>query len=254
MRPTAGATCDGVVRPGGLMLLLSELLGAQVRSSNGTVVGRLVDVVVELSGDQPSLRRIAVRRRRRVDRLVPWRRVATFEPGAVRLQDDVNDDESDSELESTELLLGRDVLDTQVIDVAGKRLARVADVILAATGDEVRVIAVDVSPAGVLRRLGMGRAVASATERDIAWSDLHLTSERGNGLQLSMPDAAVHRLGADELAAAVAHLPPAKGARVLDAVAPALATHIRERLPAEHHHRLHAVRPFARVRRRQHRR
>ena len=33
-------------------------------------------------------------------------------------------------LDADEILLGRDVLDTQVVDVVGQRLARVADVLL----------------------------------------------------------------------------------------------------------------------------
>ena len=46
------------------MLRLSELLGSEVLSSTGTVVGRLVDLTVELGEPSPTIARLAVGRRR----------------------------------------------------------------------------------------------------------------------------------------------------------------------------------------------
>jgi Mg/Co/Ni transporter MgtE len=102
-------------------------------------------------------------------------------------------------------------------------MIRAADVLLARDNDVVRAVAVDVSAAGVWRRLGLRRLAARADERVIDWRDIHLTSSRAHELQLTLPDAGMHRLGPTELAALVAHLPTAPAAEILGAVTPAAA-------------------------------
>ena len=87
------------------------------------------------------------------------------------------------------VLLVRDVLDTQIVDVVGQRLARVADVVLTPTADgHLELIGVEVGFGGVLRRLHL--PVLRSGEDVVVWSDLHLTSERGHAVQLATPRAA----------------------------------------------------------------
>ena len=50
--------------------------------------------------------------------------------------------------------LAEDLLDKQVIDTSGKRMVRVNDVMLKENGG-IKVSGIDVSFAGILRRLGM---------------------------------------------------------------------------------------------------
>ena len=109
--------------------------------------------------------------------------------------------------------MARDVLDTQVVDVAGQRLARVADVVLALAGGAggagrtgLEVVGVEVGFGAVLRRLGLRRMTPARTEDVVAWSDLHLTSERGHTVQLAAARSAVHRLDARGLAALVSRV------------------------------------------------
>ena len=82
----------------------------------------------------------------------------------------------DVELPEGELRLVRDVLDTQIIDVAGKRLARVSEVLLTRIDATLRVAAVEVGAAGVWRRLGVQRLAEGRSEQAVDWRDLHLTS------------------------------------------------------------------------------
>lgn len=202
-------------------MLLSDLLGSEVRSAGGAVLGRLVDMTVEFGDDRPVVRRVAVGRRRRVYLLVQWDAVTSFEQGDIRVSTSAEQGgESDSQmaLSEHELFLARDVLDTQIVDVAGKRLARVSDVVIERSDAVLRVAAVEVGAVGVWRRIGMGRLVRNRPGRMVDWSDLHLTSARGHALQLAAPAAVVHRLAPTELASVVAHLPTARAVEVLDAV------------------------------------
>ncbi len=116
------------------------------------------------------------------------------------------------------LLLRRDVLDAQIVDVRERRIARVGDVHLAWDDDLLRVVAVDVGWRAILHRLGLRRVARRVGHDAIDWASVHLASARNQPLQLSAPTAAVHRLDASELAELLVRLPTDRGAEVLDTV------------------------------------
>jgi hypothetical protein len=130
-------------------------------------------------------------------------------------------------LADDEILLGRDVLDTQIVDIVGQRLARVADVVLTrAPGDRLELVGVEVGFGGVLRRLGLRRLAARAREDAVAWTDLHLTSERGHDVQLATPRSTVHHLDARGLAVLVSRLDTESATEVLAAKGPGVAADV----------------------------
>jgi sporulation protein YlmC with PRC-barrel domain len=208
------------------VLLLSRVTGQDVRGPDGQVIGRLADLTVSLAQESGRHRveRVLVRPRHGAMLVVPWDRVTTFEPGRVVLSTSPADADAAAGLREHEILLGRDVLDTQVIDVVGQRLARVADVVLARTGSGgIELVGVDVGFGAVLRRLELGGLARRFGADVIAWSDLHLTSERGHAVQLGSPRATVHRLDARELAGLVSRLDTESATEVLAARGPLVA-------------------------------
>ena len=78
----------------------------------------------------------------------------------------------------------------------------------------------------MLRRLGLQRLAARAGEDAVAWTDLHLTSERGHAVQLATPRSAVHHLDARGLAALVSRLDTESAAEVLTAKEPGVAADV----------------------------
>lgn len=200
------------------VLLLTRVLGRTVSGPDGKAVGRLSDFIVGLSdSSEPQLiDRLVVSRRRAPALVLPWDLVSDIRAGRVVLAaTELADFETASPaqvLAHDEILLRRDVLDTQIVDVVGQRLARVADVLCARTrGARLEILGVEVGFGGVLRRLGLGRLglgriVPLISDDVVAWSDLHLTSDRGHLVQLATPRSAVHRLGARELAALVSRV------------------------------------------------
>ena len=86
------------------------------------------------------------------------------------------------------------MLDAQVVDIAGRRLARVGEIELALRGSELRAVAVDVGLAPVARRLGLRRLARRLPSESIGWEGLHFATGRGHHVQLASPAAAVHRL------------------------------------------------------------
>lgn len=251
------------------MLWLTGATGQEVHSTEGAALGRVIDLTVRLDGQRatPFVARLLVELRRGISVLVGWDQIIQFEHDRVQLVDCALDNpfptgSVSAQLEPDELLLCRDVLDTQIVDVVGHRLARVADVALARTADDqLEVLAVEVGFHRVLERLGQRRLAGRSPDESIAWSDLHLTSDRGHLVQLGSPASAVHRLTDGDLAALVARLDLDAATEVLDAAGPertaGAITHantqvgerllralpddtraeVLEHMPAEHAHR-----------------
>jgi sporulation protein YlmC with PRC-barrel domain len=206
------------------VLLLSRLTGQQVRTPDGRAIGRLADLTARLDGrgDTHVVERLAVRLP--IDRtvLVDWSDVADFHAGRVIVTADPTEAPAAAPaLEPDEILLRRDVLDTQIVDVVGQRLARVADVLLGRKDGRLELLGVEVGFSGVLRRLGLRRR--GPGEDIVAWRDLHLTSERGHAVQLSTPRAAVHRLDARGLAVLVSRVDTDAATEILAGEEPELA-------------------------------
>lgn len=209
------------------------------------------------------MHRLVIGSRWHLTHLVPWDAVAAFERSRVQLRD-VGPPASFAvgrhgvPLEDDELLLGRDVLDTQVVDVVGHRLARVSDVLLARLPDgRVEVAAVDVGFGAVVRRLGLRWLGERFPVRTVDWRDLHLTSERGHNLHLATTVAAVHRVdahglaelltrlgldsaigvirtvGPERAAGAVTRVHPKVGSRLMRALEPDDAARVLDELPPE---------------------
>ena len=254
------------MRHASCVLFLSRVTGQDVLGPDGRVIGRLVDLTADLVEDSgPHLvDRVVVKRGRGALLLLPWETVANVGRDQLVLGVDaagteryVVDDLAEA-LADQEILLVRDVLDTQIVDVVGQRLARVADVVLTPTPDgHLELIGVEVGFGGVLRRLHLP-AVLPSGEDVVVWADLHLTSERGHAVQLATPRAAVHHLDARGLAELVSRVDtesateilatrnpevaaevvrvahPTVGERVLRAMPAALATRIVAAMPAEH--------------------
>jgi sporulation protein YlmC with PRC-barrel domain len=205
------------------VLLLSRVTGQQVLTPDGRAVGRLVDLTVRLDGGAAGqlVARLMVRLHGGRTVLSDWDSVQEFHPDRVIVAAAPGAGDT-AGLAPDEILLMRDVLDTQIVDVVGQRLARVADVVLArAHGGRLELLGVEVGFSGVLRRLGF-RWVRSR-EDIVAWSDLHLTSERGHAVQLSTPRAAVHRLDARGLAALVSRVDTDSATEILAGKAPGVA-------------------------------
>jgi sporulation protein YlmC with PRC-barrel domain len=191
------------------------------------VVGRVADVTASVDGNATRVERILVHGKR--DLLAPWDAVVSVHQDGIQLNSEGTDVTTSSiaeALDTNEILLVRDVLDTQIIDIAGQRLARVADVVLARSDGRMEAVGVEVGFGGVLRRLGLSQLARRMQRNNVAWTDLHLTSDRGHAVQLATPRSAVHLLDARGLATVIARLDTESAAEVLVAKGPAVAADI----------------------------
>ena len=134
------------------MLYLSQILGRPILDAEGEKIASVRDVIVRYGEeDYPSVVGLVARYRRR-DFFMSRKRLNFLgESGARMNSEKINLRPFTRRV--NEVLLAKDVLDNQLIDVDGKRVVRVNDVQIIEVGDEWRVSGADVSLQGFLRRL-----------------------------------------------------------------------------------------------------
>jgi Mg/Co/Ni transporter MgtE len=104
-----------------------------------------------------------------------------------------------------EVVLAKDVLDHQLVDVDGRQVIRAADLYLAPVGDDFRLVGVDVSLASLLRRIGPRLLRGRPTpDRVIDWDAVapfgdELTAGPST-VQLRRSEDELHRLQPSDLA------------------------------------------------------
>ena len=145
-------------------LALSELLGATVYNPDGQASGRVREVAIAPQDDQSRIAAFVVRTREGKDLLLPFGALAGVN-GGVRSATAASQWVA---LDGGEglLMLERDLLDQQVIDVHGRKVVRVNDVDLHEERLDdrfvLRISAVDVGARGAIRRLLKGVVPQSA--------------------------------------------------------------------------------------------
>src|SRR6266508_3857205 len=134
------------------MLFLTSLRDRPVEGKTGEIIGRLEDLIVRMGDDlYPPITGLVVRDWRRLF-FVPGSHLHSFN-GVARLTSSIVDLQPFARRDG-EVLLRKDVLDHQIIDITGRRIVRVNDVQLASIEDTYRVVGVDISPQALARRLG----------------------------------------------------------------------------------------------------
>ena len=183
-------------------MLLSACLGAPVVRS-GQSICELADVGAAPAGPAPVVTGIVVRRRGRPPAWVAWPDVERIEPRAVVLAS-----WADLRPVPAVVLLARDVLDAQLLDLAGRRVVRVGDLELQVTDHRATVEHVEVGLDSVLWRLGLRRLSAHAPRHTIPWRDVHLPVHPGAALTLDTAAPALAQLSTAERTRLAARLPP----------------------------------------------
>lgn len=184
---------------------LAGLIGTPVRNQTGQEVGRLVDVVARLYGEEryPPVTGLVIRIGRR-RAFMDATAIHAVERRSVALRT-ARFDLRDYQRRPGEVLLARDVLDHQLVDVDGVQVIRAADLYLAPVGEYTVLVGVDVSVQSLLRRLGPKRLRWHPTpDRVIDWDAVAPFGEESTDgpatVRLRRSQEALHRLRPGELA------------------------------------------------------
>lgn len=238
------------------MPALTQLLDKPVHDPTGEAIGTLHDLVIRVgNGDStpgpgldtyPPVTGLVVRLkgpRGARDIFIPWDEVKSLSAeGAELARAQIN--MRRFQRRNGEIVLRDGLFDRQVVDVEGHRVVRINDLDLTRRDGTWRLVAVDVSPSALLRRLGMGRIgerVASALGRDFArkapmidWAQVIPVAHDGeNALRLRVPRSRLEIMRPADLARLMEQLTPAQGAHLLSEMDDAHAADTIEELDDE---------------------
>src|SRR5712672_2484132 len=200
------------------MLYLSQLLGRPIRDLEGERVATVKDVIVRLGADDhPPVAGLVARYRRRDFFLSRWRMTDLSEQG-VHLNSDILDLRPFVRREG-EVLLARDVLDKQLIDVDGKRVVRVNDVQIIEAAGQWRVTGADVSLQGLWRRLAPPGFVGTRKPVEVLdWADVGYLATDAATVQLKSSSDKLARLHPVEIARLAEALSYQHGAEIVESL------------------------------------
>ncbi|HMC39753.1 MAG TPA: CBS domain-containing protein [Acidimicrobiales bacterium] len=187
------------------LISLAGLVGSPAVNQAGDPVGRVADVVARWDGQEayPAVTGLVLRIGGRRS-FTNMDQVASVTRSGVTLAS-ARLDLLEFERREGEVLLARDVLDHQLVDVDGKQVVRPADLYLAPTpgpgAPVLRLVGVDVSAQTLLRRLGPKRWRGVPTpERVIDWAAIRPFGSEVRNVPLRASHEDLRRLRPGELA------------------------------------------------------
>jgi CBS domain-containing protein len=210
------------------VVTLSELLGAAVRDPSGAIRGRVREVAI---APQDHATRVAylIVRTAEGERILPAESLNAC-GATVRALDESSAWGKYTPSDGV-LLLKRDLLDQQIIDVHGRKVVRVNDVEIDSTPTNshvvLNVVAVDVGARGAIRRLAKG-VVPSFTlrallqkipPRVIPWEFVDLLeTDPARRVKLKIAYEGLSKLHPADIADIVEDLPPAEREAVFETI------------------------------------
>lgn len=155
-------------------IYLSSVIGRKVINSNGDQIGILRDLIMVPGEVFPEVSHIVIKSRKGLKTL-PWSEVSLF-THVVISTDSVKPHQLVTYLPGEgDILVKRDLLDKQIVDVDGAKVVRVNDIKLGKLNLKLCIFSVDIGFRGLLRRLGyerFGERFARAIKRDIPQSEI----------------------------------------------------------------------------------
>jgi len=205
------------------MPYLSDLIGRPVADVDGQVMGNVAEVLAHIKTDiaHPRIIALVIKRRKQ---LIP----ISMEDVAVLIAPAVSLKKKRHHLlpyepNAEDLYLVRDVLDKQIIDTNGIRVVRVNDLELVRVGDIYYVANVDISGAGLARRMGLSflnrrlppRTMRGSLPGIISWEDVELFAS-DQPMRLKVPSEKLTELHPADLAEILSDLSRQEGRDFLE--------------------------------------
>ncbi len=222
------------------MLYLSQVLGSPIFDADGERIATIRDVIVRYGEeDYPPVVGLVARYRRRLF-FMPRRNISTLGEHGAKMNCGVLDLRPFTR-RTGEVLLNKDVLDNQLIDVDGKRVVRVNDVLIIQVADSWRVSGADVSFQGFLRRLLPKRFYGSSKAVEVIdWADVgYLATDSASAtVKLKSSKDKLSRLHPVEIAQLAEALSPIHRTEIVESLDDEIAADILEEMSTENQARI----------------
>lgn len=155
-------------------IYLSSVIGRSVITNSGQEVGTLRDLVMVPGEIFPEVSHLVIRRGRNTETL-PWGMVKLFTHIVISTISSSPTGLLPYSPQEGQILVKRDLLDKQIVDVDGAKVVRVNDIKLGNLHDKLCIFSVDIGFRGILRRLGyerLGEYVARTLRKNIPTTEI----------------------------------------------------------------------------------
>lgn len=151
---------------------VSELINNTVVNKAREKIGRVKDLVVsDINKSHPKITGLILKRPGKPDVFIPEHDFAQVTVKVITLATDLVDLTPFAQREN-ELLLVKDILDKQIVDVDDRRLTRVNDLLLEVEKNVIFIKAVEISIIGILKRLGLPVTGKFIKHNLVEWEDV----------------------------------------------------------------------------------
>lgn len=194
-------------------LFLSSVLGKPVINQQGQEIGKLWDLVMIPGEGFPEVSHLLVKKGKRIFSF-PWHEITLFNSFVISVRTLSMELPSYFPREG-EILVSRDILDKQIVDVEGAKVVRVNDLKLRSDKALLNIISVDIGFRGLLRRLGYERFWERISTRlnkelphqEISWEYVQPLGADVSKLTLTMARDQMADMHPADIASIISHIP-----------------------------------------------
>lgn len=209
-------------------IFVSDVLNDIVYDTSGEEAGRLKDFIISPGELFPQIEAIVVNIKNGVA-VVPWNSVNIFNKrviGILKFRDELEPFNYSAHI----VLICRDLLDRQIVDINGARVVRINDLKLGEIKGKLHLLAADVGTRGLLRRLrleGMAdRLGIKLNSKLIPWNLFQPLTPNLNKLTLSATKQLLSRLHPADIAQMIQRLPDRERFVLISALTPKLSAEV----------------------------
>lgn len=206
-------------------IYLSAVIGRTVINSKGEDLGVLRDLIMVPGDVFPEVSHIIFRSRKGLKTL-PWSEVALFTHVVISSTGVHPPGLMPYEPQEGHILVKRDLLDKQIVDVDGAKVVRVNDIKLGNLNQKLCIFSVDIGFRGLLRRLGyerFGERIAHTLgkeipQAEISWEYVQPLEMNSSRLALNIARNQLNELHPADLADIIENIPIQNIRTVLDSI------------------------------------
>ncbi len=213
------------------MLYLSNTINSPIYDQTDSKVGKVLDVAIEnITGQKyPAVAGIIVKpKKEKEKKFIKIKDVESFIKQSLTIKKHIDEVLFDLPHAEDVILLKRDVLDKQIVDLEGIRVVRVNDLQLGYIKNIMSLVAIDIGQAGLLRRLGLSSKIGKTELMD--WEDVRLL---GDKLQLSTSAKDINKLHPADVANLIEKMNLNQGSQLLESMDEHTAARVLEEIEPE---------------------
>lgn len=206
-------------------LFLSQLKGVTIVTRKDEEVGKILDVVVFIGELFPRVTGFLVSSSQGQGRVISMKQVGLISRRLIIIDIPIKDIVWLPVLDQ-ELLLAKELLDKQIVDIDGAKVVRVNDLKLARLNEEWYLVAADVGLRGLLRRFGLEKGVESILKQlgktlpfsFISWELVEPLGTETSRVKLKVSHQRISKLHPADIAEIIASVAPPERQAIFDSL------------------------------------